>query len=129
MHRFADAEAALKEAVSIQRELAAQNSAAYQRDLATTLGNLGLLYTGMQRFDDGEVALIEVAGIERELAAQDPAVYRPVLAGTLNNLGALCTPVTLPGPHLAFCGTWLHRGARRPEHASSSQGRPKGPRG
>jgi hypothetical protein len=38
---FADAEAALKEAAAIRRELAAQNPAAYRPDLAQTLNNLG----------------------------------------------------------------------------------------
>ena len=43
-HRFADAEAALKEAAGIRRELAAQNPAAYRPDLTATLNNLGALY-------------------------------------------------------------------------------------
>jgi hypothetical protein len=36
-HRFGEAEAAAKEAVAIERELASQNPAAYRPDLALTL--------------------------------------------------------------------------------------------
>ena len=43
-HRFAEAEAAFKEAAGIRRELAAQNPAAYRPDLATTLNNLASLH-------------------------------------------------------------------------------------
>ncbi len=89
MHRFADAEAAYKEAAGIQRELAAQNPAAYRLDLARTLDNLGVLYDDTHRFADAEAAFKEAAGIERELAAQNPAAYLPDLAQTLNNLGVL----------------------------------------
>ncbi len=89
MHRFADAEAAYKEAAGIERELAAQNPTAYRPDLATTLDNLGVLFRVTHRFADAEVAYKEATDIDRELAAQNPAAYRPNLALTLNNLGVL----------------------------------------
>ncbi len=76
-HRFADAEAAFKEAADIGRELAAQNPAAYRLELADTLNNLGLLYRDTRRFADAEAALEEAADIRRELAAQNPSAYRP----------------------------------------------------
>ena len=66
-HRFADAEAAFKEAADIRRELAAQNPA-YRPDLAATLNNLGVLYADMHRFADAEAAYKEAADIRRELA-------------------------------------------------------------
>ena len=85
IQRLDDAEAALKEAVGIERELAAQDPAVYQSVLATTLNGLGALYTDTHRFADAETTLKEAVGIERELAVQNPA-YRPVLATTLNSL-------------------------------------------
>jgi hypothetical protein len=52
--RFADAETALKEAACIDRELAAQNPAAYRADLVGPLNNLGLLYLNARRFAEAE---------------------------------------------------------------------------
>ena len=71
-HRFADAEAALKEAAGIRRALAAQNPAAYRPDLAETLDSLGALYDDTHRFADAEAAYKEAADIRRALAAQNP---------------------------------------------------------
>ena len=79
----------MKEAAGIERELAAQNPAAYRPDLAATLNNLGALYGDTHRFAEAEAALKEAADIGRELAAQNPAAYRPDLAPTLNNLASL----------------------------------------
>src|ERR1700722_6288323 len=86
---YPKAELVLQELLKHRRELAAQNPAAYQPDLALTLNSLGTLYGTTQRFAEAEAALKEAAGIRRELAAQNPSAYRPDLAGTLNNLGAL----------------------------------------
>ena len=57
-----DAEAALKEAADIWRELVAQNPAAYRPDLRSALNNLGVLYDDTHRFADAEAALKEAAG-------------------------------------------------------------------
>jgi tetratricopeptide (TPR) repeat protein len=86
--RFAEAEAAFKEALGIRRELAAQNPA-YRDDLADALNNLGNVYNETQRFAEAEAALKEAVRIRRELAVQNPAAYRSDVAQTLNNLGAL----------------------------------------
>ena len=88
-HRFADAEAAYKEAADIRRALAAQNPAAYRPDLAQTLDSLGALYDDTHRLADAEAAYKEAADIQRALAAQNPAAYRTDLAQTLNNLASL----------------------------------------
>jgi hypothetical protein len=60
----------------IERELAAQNPAAYRLDLAATLTNRGVLYYDTQHFAAAEAAYSEAAGIRRELATQNPAAYR-----------------------------------------------------
>jgi hypothetical protein len=44
----------------IERELAAENPAAYEPDLARTLNNLGALYDDAHRFANAEAALKEV---------------------------------------------------------------------
>jgi tetratricopeptide (TPR) repeat protein len=86
---YPKAELVLQELLKHRRELAAQNPAAYQPDLALTLNSLATLYGTTQRFAEAEAALKEAAGIEREMAAQNPSAYRPDLAATLNNLGVL----------------------------------------
>ncbi len=86
---YPKAESVLQELLRHQRELAAQNPAAYRPVLATTLNNLGNVYDDTHRFADAEAAYKEAADIPRELAAQNPAAYRPELAGALDNLGIL----------------------------------------
>ena len=86
-NRFAEAEAVDREAVDIERALAAQNPAANRHDLAATLNNLGNLDRKTNRIAEAETAYKEAADIERALAAQNPAAYRPELAMMLDNLG------------------------------------------
>ena len=50
------AEAAYQEALQIRRELAKTNPATYQEDVASTLNNLGLLYSTTQRLKVAEAA-------------------------------------------------------------------------
>ena len=69
-HRFADAEAAYREAVGIERELAAENPAAYRPDLAVTLNNLASLYRDMHRDSDAEAAEAEALGAANGAAKQ-----------------------------------------------------------
>jgi hypothetical protein len=64
-HRFADAEAAYKESVGIERELVAQNPAAYRPDLAMTLNNLASLYRDMHRDSDAEAAKAEALAAKK----------------------------------------------------------------
>jgi tetratricopeptide (TPR) repeat protein len=87
-HRPVEAEAALKEAASIRRELAAQNLALLP-DLAGTLNNVGIVYWNANHFAEAEAAYKEAAAILRELAARNATAYLPIVAATLNNLGNL----------------------------------------
>ena len=75
--------------MTIYRELAAHDPAAYRPNVARTLNNLGILYRVTGRLAEADKAYNEALTIRRELAAHDPAAYRPVVANTLNNLGAL----------------------------------------
>jgi tetratricopeptide (TPR) repeat protein len=58
-------------------------------DVATTLNNLGLLYSNTQRLTEAESSYVEALGIYRGLARQNAAAYLPDVAMTLNNLGLL----------------------------------------
>jgi hypothetical protein len=71
------------------RSLAETNPAAHLPDLATTLNNLGDLYSATQRLADAEQVYVEARDTYRKLAETNPAAYLPYLATTLNNLGNL----------------------------------------
>jgi len=84
--RSEDALAAIEEAVTIRRELAAARPDAFRPDLARSLdiqaGALGFL----GRREDALAAIQEAVGIYRELAAACPDTIRPDLAWALTNL-------------------------------------------
>jgi len=65
LHRDGDAEAALKEAAGIRRELAAQDPASYRPNLAQTLNNLASLYREMHRDTDAEAVQAEALAAVR----------------------------------------------------------------
>ena len=86
---YREAEASLKEALKIRRELAVKNRNAYLPDVATTLNNLGNLYYSKKEYSEAETSYKEALRIRRELAVKNRDVYLPYVAGTLNNLGNL----------------------------------------
>ncbi|MCX6580055.1 MAG: tetratricopeptide repeat protein [Candidatus Aminicenantes bacterium] len=57
--------------------------------MATTLNNLGNLYSNTTRFTEAEKAYVEALEIYRQLAATNLSAYLPDVANTLNNLGIL----------------------------------------
>ena len=85
-----EAEQAYGEALAIYRKLAETNPDAYLPDVAMTLNNLALLYSGTQRMREAEQAYGEALAIRRKLAAINPDAYLPNVATTLNNLAFLC---------------------------------------
>ncbi|MBC7568571.1 MAG: tetratricopeptide repeat protein [Spirosoma sp.] len=87
--RFAEAEPAFDEALTVYRQLAQQNPLAYLPKVATTLNNLANLYSDTQRFAEAEPAYDKALTIRRQLAQQNPSAYLPDVAMTLNNLGIL----------------------------------------
>ncbi|MGZ6670181.1 MAG: tetratricopeptide repeat protein, partial [Solirubrobacteraceae bacterium] len=80
-----DALAPTEEAVTLYRELAAQNPA-FLPNLAMALNKLGNRYAEVGRRGDALAPTEEAVTLRRELAAQNPA-FQPDLAMALNNLG------------------------------------------
>jgi len=89
LRRFSEAEHALTEAVKKFRALSKENPEVSLPDLATTLNNLGLLYTDTQKFSQAEKVLTDALEIYKPLAGQNPRVYTPNTAMALINLGRL----------------------------------------
>jgi tetratricopeptide (TPR) repeat protein len=89
LNHFDDAIMFYAKAERISRQLAAGNAPVYRPYVATTLNNLGVLYSDESRMEEARKAYEETLQIRRDLARQNPAVYRPYVARTLNNLGVL----------------------------------------
>jgi hypothetical protein len=80
---------AIDEAVTLYRQLAAANPAAFTPDLATSLNNLS-----NQRSEAGDragalTAIEEAVNLRRQLAAANPAAFTPNLAGSTRLLADL----------------------------------------
>ncbi len=82
----AGALAAIEEAVTLRRELAATAPAVYTADLAASLNNLSAERSGTGDPAGALAAIEEAVTLYRELAATAPAVYTADLAMSLNNL-------------------------------------------
>ncbi|MGL5827624.1 MAG: tetratricopeptide repeat protein [Nocardioides sp.] len=87
--RRAEALEPTQEAVTLRRELAAANPAAYAGDLASSLNNLGIRLSEAGRRAEALEPTQEAVTLYRELAAANPAAYAGDLARSLNNLGAM----------------------------------------
>ncbi len=86
--RREEALAAIQEAVTIRRELAAARPDAFRPALAGSLNNLSADLGGLGRREEALAAIQEAAEVYRELAAARPDAFRPDLATSLNNLSA-----------------------------------------
>ena len=84
----AGALAAIEEAVTLRRELAATAPAVYTPNLAMSLNNLSNRRSGTGDPAGALAAIEEAVTLYRELAATAPAVYTADLAASLNNLSA-----------------------------------------
>ena len=82
----AGALAAIEEAVTLRRELAATAPAVYTPNLAMSLNNLSNRRAGTGDPAGALAAIEEAVTLYRELAATAPAVYTADLAMSLNNL-------------------------------------------
>lgn len=78
--------AAIEEAVSIRRQLAATHPDTYDADLAVSLNNLSVTWGALGRREQGLKASQEAVDMYRELAATDRHTHLPNLATALNNL-------------------------------------------
>jgi len=83
------ANASLKEALKLRRELAAKNRDTYLPDVANTLINLGNLQRDKNKYSKAEASYREALKILRELVAMNPDTYLPNVATALHNLGIL----------------------------------------
>ena len=84
----AGALAAIEEAVTLRRELAATAPAVYTPNLAMSLNNLSNRRAGTGDPAGALAAIEEAVTLYRELAATAPAVFTADLAASLNNLSA-----------------------------------------
>ncbi|MFF8387101.1 tetratricopeptide repeat protein [Streptomyces kanasensis] len=73
--------------VQANQQLAQDNPAAYEPDLAASLSNLGNQLAAAGKRGEALTATGEAVEIYRRLAADNPAVYAPDLARSLSNLG------------------------------------------
>ncbi len=83
----AEALSAVKESVSLYRELAAGDPNWYRPNLALALMVLGALHSQLGHLTEALSAEQEAIILYRELAADRPDRYRPILAAALNSLG------------------------------------------
>ena len=88
-HRFAEGEAAYREALKIYRSLAEENADAYLPDVAMTCNNLAVLLDHQHRAEEAERLYREALEIRRSLAKENPDAYLPDVAMTCNNLAVL----------------------------------------
>ena len=91
--RWEEAEAAYAEALAIRKQLAADFPTVpeYRNDLATSHGNLGLLYGATNRLKEAEAEYDRALAIHKQLAADFPTQpkFRSHLARTHANLGGV----------------------------------------
>jgi tetratricopeptide (TPR) repeat protein len=83
--------AAIGEAVGIRRRLAADNPAAFEPGLATSLATLSSTLSELGQREEALGAVGEVVDIRLRLATDKPGEYELDLARSLSNLGAVLT--------------------------------------
>ncbi|MFF0186662.1 tetratricopeptide repeat-containing serine protease family protein, partial [Streptomyces sp. NPDC005244] len=87
--RHEDALAAIEEALTVRRKLAAARPDAFLPDLATSLHNLSVRLWELGRHEEALATIEEAVTVRRKLAAARPDVLLPDLASSLNNLSVL----------------------------------------
>ena len=85
---YAEAERGWTAALQMSRDLAAHDPGAYRPAVATTLNNLGNLYSVTGRLADADKAYSEALTIYRDLLPNNPA-YASMIASLTNMLAAL----------------------------------------
>ena len=81
-----EAIALLQQAVGILRQLVKSKPAAYERDLAVALNNLGAFCQALGRLPEAEQAAKEAVEILDRAAAANPGAHRPMQAKALTTL-------------------------------------------
>ena len=85
-----------REAVTIRRQLAQDNPAAYLPDLATSLNNLASSSARSGQREEALEMAREAVTIRRQLAQDNPAAYLPDLAASLDNLASFLSEAGEP---------------------------------
>ena len=99
--RLEDALAAIEEAVTIRRELAAARPDTFRPDLATSLNSLCAVLSDLGRAEHALAAIEEAVTIYREQAAARPDAFRPDVARSLNSLSIVLSNLGRPEDALA----------------------------
>jgi tetratricopeptide (TPR) repeat protein len=73
--QYAEAERGWTAALQLYRDLAARDPGAYRPNVATTLNNLGILYSDTGRLPEAEKAYTEALTIYRDLVPTNPTIY------------------------------------------------------
>ncbi|MBR5352176.1 MAG: tetratricopeptide repeat protein, partial [Bacteroidales bacterium] len=89
INNFSKAKDKYEKALTIRRQLAAQNPDAYLPYVAMTLNNLAVLHSDTNQLQEAEEEYNEALSIRRQLADKNPDAYLPDVAMILNNLANL----------------------------------------
>jgi tetratricopeptide (TPR) repeat protein len=76
---------AIREAVDLHQQLAADQPAAFNPDFANSLNNLSLDLSALGHQEEALTAIQESVELYRQLAADQPAALNPDLARSLHN--------------------------------------------
>jgi hypothetical protein len=89
LRRLPEATDLLARSAALRRDLERASPGKYRRALASTLSNLGVLYSQQRNYAAAESTLTEVLGYYRNLELSSPGKYRFDIAQTLTNLGVM----------------------------------------
>ena len=121
--RFAEAEQAIREALTIKEKLVERfpSIPQHRQELGAAFNNLGTVLTSLNRVDEGKSAYEKAIRLYERLAADSPAESRYVvlLAGTWSNMGRLLSDEG----RLEESLPWITRAIEALEIALSRDGR------
>ena len=86
------------EALAIRRDLAARDPSAYRPTVATTLNNLGILYSNTGRLAEADKAFSEALTIYRDLMSSNPTKYEGQIASLTKLLATIRGKSSEPYP-------------------------------
>ena len=99
---------AMRDAIRLAQQLATDNPAAYEPDLAMSIHNLAIRLGETGERAGALVAGREAVEIYKRLAQANPAAYEPDLAGSINNLANCLSETGDRAGAIASCEEALH---------------------
>ena len=99
---------AMRDAIRLAQQLATDNPAAYEPDLAMSISNLANSLSETGERAGALVAGREAVEIYKRLAQANPAAYEPDLAGSINNLANCLSETGDRAGAIASCEEALH---------------------